>query len=76
MNEGHRVGFSGKTYMLYTGTRSEQNLRFHKNLGYKPYEEKQIHSNLSLIDLKKEHGGGVPEDQGTVNATGTDGTIA
>lgn len=46
--------FSGKTYVLFTGHRSEKNLRFYKSLGYEAYDEKRINNHLRFIYLKKE----------------------
>jgi ribosomal protein S18 acetylase RimI-like enzyme len=39
---------------LFTGHKSEKNLRFYENLGYRPYKETEVNERLKLIYMYKE----------------------
>lgn len=40
-------------YELFTSSKSENNLKFYKNLGYKTFKEKSINDELKFIYLRK-----------------------
>ena len=42
-----------KNYKLFTGSKSEKNLKLYQKLGYEIYEEKKINDNYGLVFLKK-----------------------
>lgn len=45
--------YSNKIYELFTSSKSENNLRLYKNLGYKVFKEKSINDELKFIYLRK-----------------------
>lgn len=40
-------------YELFTGHRSEKNLKFYQKIGYQEFQRKQVHDNLELVFLEK-----------------------
>ncbi len=44
-----------RRFELFTGSKSHQNIRLYKRLGYIPYARKKIHSGLTLIYLDKKN---------------------
>jgi GNAT superfamily N-acetyltransferase len=48
---------SADRYELFTGSRSENNLRFYSNLGYKIFQTKSISSKVTLAFLEKKRAG-------------------
>jgi Predicted acetyltransferase len=46
--------FAGETFVLFTGHKSERNLRLYRKLGYAPFGEKQVSANLRLVYLRKD----------------------
>jgi len=42
-------------YELFTGEKSERNLRLYQKLGYKPFKSRRITDNLTLTFLEKYH---------------------
>lgn len=40
-------------YELFTGHRSEKNLKFYQKIGYQEFQRKRIHDNLELVFLEK-----------------------
>lgn len=40
-------------FELFTGHRSEGNLRLYRRLGYEPFAEKRVHQGLTLVFLEK-----------------------
>ena len=45
--------FPGRRYELFTSTRSEDNIRLYKKLGYKIYDRKEISDELVFVYLEK-----------------------
>ena len=45
--------FPGRQYELFTSTRSEDNIRLYKKLGYKIYDRKEISDELVFVYLEK-----------------------
>jgi ribosomal protein S18 acetylase RimI-like enzyme len=45
-----------KQYQLFTGHRSDRNLRLYRSLGYVPFENRVITESLTLIFLRKING--------------------
>jgi ribosomal protein S18 acetylase RimI-like enzyme len=48
------VRFAGMVFVLFTGHKSERNLRLYRKLGYVPFDEKPVSPALRLIYLRKE----------------------
>jgi len=46
--------FPGETFVLFTGHKSERNLRLYRKLGYVPFDEKPVSPHLRLVYLSKE----------------------
>jgi len=44
-----------KRFELFTGHKSERNLRFYRKLGYQAFEEEQVTGSLRLVFLQKEN---------------------
>ena len=40
-------------FELFTGTKSDRNIRLYKRLGYDPFREEEIHPGLTLVFLEK-----------------------
>ena len=45
--------FPGRRYELFTSTRSEDNIRLYKKLGYKIFDRKEINDELVFVYLEK-----------------------
>jgi GNAT superfamily N-acetyltransferase len=41
-------------FELFTGTKSEGNIRLYKRLGYVPFRKEQVHSGLTLVFFEKQ----------------------
>lgn len=46
--------YPNRIYELFTSSKSENNLRLYKNLGYKVFKEKSINDELKFIYLRKD----------------------
>lgn len=53
MEEIERRFKQAKRYELFTGHRSERNLRLYRGLGYKPFSSEPVTNNLTFIFMEK-----------------------
>lgn len=60
LREIERAHAGARTFELFTGSRSEGNLRLYERLGYRRSHEKVVSSAVTLVFLRKPH----PEDLG------------
>ncbi|NGN65586.1 GNAT family N-acetyltransferase [Streptomyces sp. A7024] len=61
---------AASSYQLFTGHRSEANLRLYKRLGYTPVSTQRVNAKLSLITLEKPAPGRAPASAAATATTG------